>query len=54
MTIPGAEPYSSIRFDYGVESDVKKGEDLDDAAKRIKEIVMELSDEEYDRIKASV
>jgi len=54
MTLPGAEPYSSIRFDFSHESDVVKGESVDKAMNRVKKFVMEKADEEYDRIKEAI
>ena len=54
MTVPGAEAYSSVRFDIGLESELKKGEKLEDGLTRVRELVMEKSNEEYDRIKEAV
>jgi hypothetical protein len=54
MTLPGAQPYSSLRFDVSYDSDVVKGEKAEDAFERVKAFVMERADSEYDRIKESL
>lgn len=54
MTVPGAEPYSSLRFDVSLTSEVRFKETDEAAFARVKEFVMEKADDEYERIKRAV